>query len=191
MTKLRMIKFKKVQSTNNVALKLIKRNKLKPTLVTSLMQTKGRGTMGKKWISQKGNLFISIFFEINQQRINFRQYAILNAYIFKNIIKRFVKKKINIKWPNDLLIGKEKICGILQEVVNFDKKSFLITGIGINTNNSPLIKNYKATSISTILGKKINNNIVLKEICKDYEKFILQNKKYSFAELRRKLIKNK
>jgi BirA family biotin operon repressor/biotin-[acetyl-CoA-carboxylase] ligase len=186
-----MIKFKKVQSTNNVALKLIKRNKLKPTLVTSLMQTKGRGTMGKKWISQKGNLFISIFFEINQQRINFRQYAILNAYIFKNIIKRFVKKKINIKWPNDLLIGKEKICGILQEVVNFDKKSFLITGIGINTNNSPLIKNYKATSISTILGKKINNNIVLKEICKDYEKFILQNKKYSFAELRRKLIKNK
>ena len=93
MTKLRMIKFKKVQSTNNVALKLIKRNKLKPTLVTSLMQTKGRGTMGKKWISQKGNLFISIFFEINQQRINFRQYAILNAYIFKNIIKRFVKKK--------------------------------------------------------------------------------------------------
>ena len=41
---------------------------LKPTLITSLKQTKGRGTMGKKWISKKGNLFISIFFEINQKK---------------------------------------------------------------------------------------------------------------------------
>ena len=40
--------------------------------------------MGKKWISQKGNLFISIFFEINQKKINFKQFAILNAFILKN-----------------------------------------------------------------------------------------------------------
>ena len=49
---------KKVQSTNKTALMLIKRKKLEPTLITSLIQTKGKGTMGKKWISKKGNLFI-------------------------------------------------------------------------------------------------------------------------------------
>ena len=189
--KLKIIKMKHVQSTNNVALKLIKNKKLKPTLITSLVQTNGRGTMGKKWISKKGNLFISIFFEINQQKINYKQYALLNAYLFKSIIKKFAKIKISIKWPNDLLVKKEKICGILQEVVNFNAKSFLIVGAGINTNSSPIIKNYKATSLSSILKKKINNNKILKIIQKDYEKFIHQTENYNFIELKRKILRKK
>jgi BirA family biotin operon repressor/biotin-[acetyl-CoA-carboxylase] ligase len=189
--KLKIIKMKRVKSTNNVALKLIKKKILKPTMITSLTQTNGRGTMGKKWVSIKGNLFISIFFEINQKRINFKQYALLNAHLLKNIIMKFTKKKIDIKWPNDLLIEKEKICGILQEVVNLNNKTFLIIGAGINTNSSPTIKNYKATSLSSILKKKINNNKILKEIHKDYEKFIYQIEKYNFTELKKKVLKNK
>jgi len=185
--KLKIIKMKCVESTNNVALKIINKGKLKPTLITSLEQTKGRGTMGKHWISQKGNLFISIFFEINQQRINFKQYALLNAYLFKNIIKKFTKIKIDIKYPNDLLIKKEKICGILQEIVDFNTKTFLIIGAGINTNNFPIIKNYKTTSLRSILGKKINNDDILKQIQKDYEKFIQQTKKYNFIELKKRI----
>ena len=182
---------KKVQSTNKTALMLIKRKKLEPTLITSLIQTKGKGTMGKKWISKKGNLFISIFFEINQKKINFRQYALLNAYLFKNIIAKFTNTKVDIKWPNDLLIKNEKICGILQEVVNFDSKTFLIIGAGINTNSSPTIKNYKVTSLSSIIKKKINNNKILLEIKKEYEKFIRQTKKHYFVVLKKRLLKNK
>ena len=147
--------------------------------------------MGKKWISKKGNLFISIFFEINQERINYKQYALLNAYLFKNIIKKFIKKKIDIKWPNDLLINKEKICGILQEVVNLNSKTFLIVGAGINTNNSPTIKNYKTTSLRSILKKKVNNNKILKEVKKEYEKFIQQIEKYNFSALKIKISKSK
>ena len=185
--KLKIIKMKQVQSTNNVALKLLKKKDTNPTLITSLVQTRGRGTMGKKWISTKGNLFISIFFEINQKKINFKRYALLNAYLFKNIITKFVKKKIDIKWPNDLLIKEEKICGILQEVINFNKKTFLIIGAGINTNSAPIIKNYKATSLNSILKKKINNNKILREIQKVYEKFIYQKEKYNFLELKNKI----
>ena len=189
--RLKIIKMNRVQSTNSVALKLIKKKKLKPTLITAIEQTNGRGTMGKKWISQKGNLFISIFFEINQKRINFKQYALLNAYLFQNIVKEFTKKKIDIKWPNDLIIKKEKICGILQEVVNVNTKTFLIVGAGINTNTSPIIKNYKTTSLSIVLKKKINNYIILKKVINDYEKFIKLTKKYSFIELKKNIIKNK
>ena len=189
--KLKIIKRKKVTSTNNLALKLIKKNFSKPTLIISQTQTNGRGTMGKKWVSIKDNLFISIFFEINQNKINFSQYALLNAYLFKNIIRKFTKKKIDIKWPNDLLVKKEKICGILQEVVNLNTKTFLIIGVGINTNSSPVIKNYKATSISSILKKKVDNNEILNEICKNYEQLIQQIEKYSFIELKKKILKNK
>ena len=91
--KLRLIKMKSVQSTNSIALRLIEKKKLKPTLITSVIQTNGRGTMGKKWISIKGNLFISIFFEIKRKTINYKQYALLNAYLLKNIITKFSKKK--------------------------------------------------------------------------------------------------
>ena len=186
--KLKIIKMKCVESTNNIALKLIKK-KSRPSLITSLAQTKGRGTMGKKWVSQKGNLFITIFFEINQRKVNFRQYALLNAYLFKKIITKFTLKKIDIKWPNDLLFKKEKICGILQEVINSNNKTYLIVGAGINTNNSPIIKKYKITSISSILKKKVDNNKVLKEIKKDYEKFIHQTKKYTFIKLKEEILK--
>ena len=74
--KIRLLKFKKVKSTNDTALRLIKRKYSIPTIVTSLSQTRGRGTMGKKWISKKGNLFFTIFFELNQKKI------ILNIFQF-------------------------------------------------------------------------------------------------------------
>ena len=60
--KLKIVKFKSVKSTNNEAIKLIKSDKCLLGLVFTESQIKGRGTMGKKWISHRGNIFISIFF---------------------------------------------------------------------------------------------------------------------------------
>ena len=77
--KLRLIKMKCVQSTNKVAIKILKKNP-KPTLITALVQKNGRGTMGKKWISQRGNLFISIFFKMNFEITFFNKYAFKTAY---------------------------------------------------------------------------------------------------------------
>ena len=187
--KLRLIKIKSIKSTNDIAILLIKKDEFKPTLITTLIQSKGRGTMGKKWISQKGNLFISIFFEIKRKTINYKQYALLNAYLLKNIITKFSKKKIDIKWPNDLLIKKQKICGILQEIVQFDAKTFLIVGVGINTNVSPLIKNCKVTSLKNVLKKDIDNNDILKKIKMEYENFIQQMNKCNFAKLKKRYSK--
>ncbi len=189
--KLKLIKLKSVKSTNDTAIKLIRNNQIKPTIVTSISQRKGRGTMGKKWISQKGNLFISIFFEIEKKGINFKQYAILNAYILKKILSRFSLKKIDIKWPNDLIIKKEKICGILQEVVEYNEKKFLIIGVGVNTNFSPKVKEFKSTSLSYMNKKKINNNLILNDTKKEYENFIFNVPKKNFLSLKKKLIKHK
>ena len=100
--KLRLIKFKKIKSTNDIAIKLIKKNETKPTLITSLAQTRGRGTMGKKWISQKGNLFLSIFFEINLKKISLKQFTLLNVYVLKKVIKFKINglacNRANVLW---------------------------------------------------------------------------------------------
>ena len=186
--KIKLIKFKSVKSTNDIAIKLIRKEKVQPTLIFSETQTKGRGTMGKKWISQKGNLFISIFFEIDQKRINFKQFAILNAFLLRKLLSKFISKKIKIKWHNDLLYKKEKISGILQEVITYNQKNYLIVGIGVNTNIVPKNKSFSSTSLKNIIDRKIDNKKILKNIKNNYEKFLIEIKKLSYKKLKKKMI---
>ena len=176
-----------VTSTNDQAIRLIKRKIFSPRIIYANTQTKGRGTMGKKWISTKGNLYISIFFKINSKKINFKQYAVLNAYLIKKIISKYAIKKVNIKWPNDLLIEGKKICGILQEVINFKENEFIIVGIGINTHSSPNIFNFKTSYINYFSKKKVDNTKILKDIKKTYEKFINDINKFQYLSLKRKI----
>ena len=184
--KIKIKNYKKVKSTNDVAMKLIKRNILEPTLITTEKQTNGRGRIGKKWISLKGNLFITLFFKFDQKRINFKQFAVLNAFLLKKVISNIISKKIKIKWPNDLLFNKLKFCGILQEVIKFDNFDYLIVGIGLNTNVVPQNKSFKSTCLKNILNKKIDNQKILKKIVIAYEKFLGEKNKLSFSDLKRK-----
>ena len=184
--KIKIKNYKKVKSTNDVAMKLIKRNILEPTLITTEKQTNGRGRIGKKWISLKGNLFITLFFKFDQKRINFKQFAVLNAFLLKKVISKIISKKIKIKWPNDLLFNKLKFCGILQEVIKFNNFDYLIVGIGLNTNTVPQNKSFKSTCLKNILNKKIDNQKILKKIVIAYEKFLGEKNKLSFSDLKMK-----
>ena len=184
--KIKLIKFKSVKSTNDIAINFINQKKTEPTLILSEKQVKGRGTMGKKWISQKGNLFISIYFEINQKKINFKQFAILNAFILRKLISELISRNIKIKWPNDLVYNKSKFCGILQEVISYNKKNYLIVGIGLNTNIAPKNKTFLCTSLKNIINKSIDNKKILKQIKRRYEKFLIEIKKLSYKELKKK-----
>ena len=183
--KIKIKKYKKVKSTNDIALKLIKKNISTPTLITTEKQTNGRGRIGKKWVSKKGNLFISLFFKFDQKKITFKQFAVLNAFLIKKVISKTISKKIKIKWPNDLLFNRHKFCGILQEVIKFGEFDYLIVGIGLNTNIAPQNKSFKSTSLKNILSKKINNQSILKNIKITYEKFLKQSDKLSFSDLKR------
>ena len=87
--KIKIKKYKKVKSTNDIALKLIRKNISEPTLVISEKQTNGRGRVGKKWISKKGNLFISLFFRLDQKKLISNNFQFLMRYYLK---KFFLKK---------------------------------------------------------------------------------------------------
>ena len=184
--KIRIKRYKKVKSTNDVALRLINQNISDPTLITAEKQTSGRGRVGKKWISKKGNLFISIFFRFDQKKINFKQFSVLNALLIKKIISKIISKKIYIKWPNDLLFDQKKLCGILQEVIRYDNFDYLVVGIGLNTNIDPQNKSFKSTSLKNILNKKINNQKILNNIISMYEIFLRKKNNFSFSDLKRK-----
>ena len=184
--KIRIKKFKKVKSTNDIALTLIKKNVSEPTLIIAESQTHGRGRIGKKWISKKGNLMISLFFRYEKKKINFKQFAILNAFLLKKVFSKTISNKIKIKWPNDLIFNNQKFCGILQEVIQFNNFDYLIVGIGLNTNVVPQNKSFKSTSLKNILNKKIDNQKILKLIIIEYKKLIKEKNRLNFFDLKNK-----
>ena len=85
--KLKKYQFKKVKSTNDVAIKKIKSG-IRSGIVLAETQTKGRGQYGKKWISFKGNLLMSVFFEINTGT-SIKNITFNNCEIIRKSIQKF------------------------------------------------------------------------------------------------------
>ena len=170
--KLKRFNFKTVNSTNNLARKIILNSKNKFGFVIAEKQNKGRGQYGKKWISLKGNLFVSIFFPIDKLNLTLKQLTKINCLLVKKTISLFYKGSIVIKKPNDLLINKKKISGILQETFSkFDQK-FIIIGIGLNLIKSPNIINYPTINLLDLTNTKITTNYAGSKLIKIYEKYI-------------------
>ncbi len=169
--KLKIYSYKGVKSTNDTAIRLIKQN-IKQGIVTSDIQTNGKGQRGKKWVSRRGNLFISIFFPIRES-LNLKKITFSNLKIIKNILKNIVPYKISIKLPNDLKIMNKKVSGILQEIIYYNEIKFLIIGVGINIKSSPTIKEYETTYINKY-NNKINKFKIINFIKNNFEK------KYSY-----------
>ena len=99
-------------------------------------------------------------------------------------MSNYYKKSIEFKKPNDLLIQKKKISGILQETFSILDDKFLIVGIGINIARSPKIKNYPTTNLNELTDKTINKSIIENKLKKIFE--INYSKMY---KLNNKLIK--
>ena len=167
--KLKVFRFKKVNSTNNTAIRIIKKTNLNYGMIISEMQNNGRGQYGKKWISYKGNIFISFFYNLEKIDITLKQLTEINCLLVKKLLSFYYKKKIILKKPNDLLINKKKICGILQEtLIKLDQK-FLIVGIGINLIKSPYIRNYPTTNLSEIVNKNFKRKEIENKLKKIFE----------------------
>jgi len=167
--KFKIFRFKKVESTNNSAIRIIKNSNIDYGMIIAEKQTSGRGQYGKKWISYNGNLFVSFFYRFDDYTISLKQITKINCLLVKKLLSIYYKKKITLKKPNDLMINKKKICGILQEKISKLKKKYLIVGIGINLIKDPNLKNYPTTNLSELLNKKISKNKIEKQIKKIFE----------------------
>ncbi len=161
----------KTNSTNEFCINLIKNNISTNGIVSAEIQINGRGRYGNKWISKKGNIFLSFYKKIKLQKDIIKyQYKVLK--IVKNfLIKKGLKEQnIQIKDPNDILINNKKICGILVESYKNNKSLFVIAGIGLNLASSPNLKKYKTTFLNKHLKKKVNKLDFLEFIKKNFNK---------------------
>ena len=184
----KIFKYKSVLSTNDIAIDLIKRKKEECGCVQADIQTKGKGTQGKEWISLKGNLFGSIFFHLKKNYPTFSEFSIINPIIISKVIKFFCKEQnITLKFPNDILVNDKKICGILQELIISEDRKFLIIGVGINVIKSPsIINKYEATNILAESNKEHKTDEIIKMMILSYEKFFLNIRSFDYLSFKRK-----
>ena len=121
-------------------------------------QKNGRGRMGNRWNSSKGNLHFSTLIK-PKNRIKFwPQLSFISALAVKSSLSHYLIAKddnIKFKWPNDIFIDNKKISGILIETTS-DQKA-VVVGIGINLINNPDIKNkyWKSINFLDYFGIKI------------------------------------
>jgi len=174
--KIKKFKYKYINSTNDIAINLIKKKNVRAGFVLTEKQKKGRGQRGKKWISYRGNLFVSVFFSLENIDLTLKQLTIINTNLIIKLITLYYKKKIKVKLPNDILINKKKVCGILQETVQKNGIKYLIVGIGLNLVKSPNIQGYPTTNLYELTKAKINVNKATKQLMLIYNNFLKSKK---------------
>lgn len=148
-----------VDSTNNYAANLLKNmsaEQLCNTVVQADFQTNGRGAFNNLWESDgQKNLLLSI---IICPKVYAENQFVISKIVSLSIIDYLKSKNISakIKWPNDILIEKNKIAGILIEnSVIGHKISSSIIGIGLNINQQTFLGDFNATSVSILSDNQI------------------------------------
>ena len=119
---------------------------------------------------QLNSLFKKNKIQLNKSNLTVSAITKINCLLVKKLLSKFTRKKILFKKPNDLLIEKKKISGILQEIIYVKDKKFLITGIGINIIKNPNITNYPATNLQEISKKSISKLDVENKLKQLFEK---------------------
>ena len=145
-------------------------------LVTTMNQTAGRGQLDNKWESEKfKNLTFSIgIIDLDfPVQFQFQLNVITSLAVVKTINENF-GTTAQIKWPNDVLIGGKKLCGILIETsIKQGLIYSAVLGIGLNVNQE-VFKTENAVSLFNVLGQVVDPEEVLKTLCENIEHFIFR-----------------
>jgi BirA family biotin operon repressor/biotin-[acetyl-CoA-carboxylase] ligase len=128
--------FEQTTSTNDVIEKLARDGVREGVVVFAESQTRGRGRLGRKWVSpaRKG-LWFSILLRPQLRPQETTQLTVATATALRRAIHAETNLPVEIKWPNDILIGGKKVAGILTEMsAELDRVRHVIPGIGLDVN---------------------------------------------------------
>ncbi|CAL2055382.1 biotin--[acetyl-CoA-carboxylase] ligase [Tenacibaculum sp. 190524A05c] len=190
---MQIIKLNATDSTNSFLKDLSVDSKLNDfTVVVAEKQTSGRGQMNTVWVSEPSkNLMFSVyaqFTNLNIQNQTFLNFAV--AISMFELLDKLNVPKLAVKWPNDIMSEKKKICGILIEnVLKGSNINASIIGIGLNVNQSSFPEFLPdASSLKMILGKEFDLDNVLNQFLEALKFNLNLLKKERFQELEEKYL---
>ena len=127
--------YDEVTSTQDVAAEMARSGAKEGTLVITEKQKKGRGRKGRSWVSLEGGIYFSLILRPSLLPSKVAQIPLIAGIALTKAIRENVPLQPTIKWPNDILIGKKKVGGILTEMSSeIDGVNYVILGIGLNVN---------------------------------------------------------
>lgn len=145
----RCLALEETNSTNALCLEYAAAGEMGNLWITAERQIQGKGSRGRSWTSEKGNLYASLLLDDPCDKSRLADLTFIAAISVLEAINLFnvMDKSVQVKWPNDVLIEGRKCSGILLESVHYQSVSYVAMGIGVNCLHFPPDTLHKATSL--------------------------------------------
>jgi BirA family biotin operon repressor/biotin-[acetyl-CoA-carboxylase] ligase len=178
--------YETIPSTNDRAYELAEDGAAEGTIVVAESQTKGKGRIGRSWVSPKGGgVYMSIVLRPDIETNEIPTLTLITALSMVRAIKETCSLSGLIKWPNDILINDKKVCGILTEIkAQPDRVDFMVLGIGINVNTAGGKLPPEGTSLKAEKGEAISRIQIVKSFLENFEKDYIKLGEKGFSSLR-------
>ena len=184
--------YPEIGSTNDEAFRLGLSGAPEGTVVIADSQTKGKGRLQRVWHSPPGyNIYTSIILRPNFAPDQAPQISIAAGVAVAEILNEYCPGHVQIKWPNDVLLNKKKICGILAQMkTSANGIDFVVLGIGINVNIGcnqlpPDIRTI-ATSLAIETGREIARLELIISLYENLAKWYKQLMQRGFGAIKEK-----
>ena len=176
-----------VDSTNAEAARLISRDCSMPALVLAERQSSGRGRRGRKWVSPfAANMYYSLALRIDGGMRQLEGLSLLIGLAVMTVLRDMGVERAGLKWPNDVLVGRKKIAGILLELIGDPADvCHVILGVGVNVNMQLCAEvDQSWTSIRLETGALVDRNELAVRMSQKIESYLVEHRQKGFEAFR-------
>jgi BirA family biotin operon repressor/biotin-[acetyl-CoA-carboxylase] ligase len=183
----RLIAYDSIGSTNDEAKRLAREGAAEGTLLWALEQTAGRGRRRRVWVSPRGNLYASLILRPDCPPSRAAQLGFVAALAIGGALGAICPRLgLSYKWPNDVLINRRKVAGVLleSEMIGQDRLGFVIVGVGVNLAAAPQDTEFPATSILEERWGTVPPTLLLEEFAEHFRSWQTRWQMEGFAPVR-------
>ena len=174
-----IIIYDSVDSTNDIAKRLVDKSDKEGTVILANSQTQGKGRQGRTWHSEENvGVYLSTLLKTSLPPEQISKIALVAGVALVQAINEFSRARAYLKWPNDILLNGKKVAGILTEYCKKEAHSEVILGIGINVNHArfPIALQHIATSMAMENGDIFERlpliTFLLNRLDQEYQSFL-------------------
>ena len=159
-----LLAFDELDSTNEEAKRLARAGGCHGAVIWAKKQSAGRGRQGRNWVSDEGNLFVSVLLKPEKPLAELAELSFVAALAVQEAIAPMLSApdKLQTKWPNDILLDGKKISGILLESFRTENdKQWVVVGVGVNVDSFPTQTEFPATCLKDAGVELVSAKIIL------------------------------